>query len=390
MRKFLFFLIGFFVLSSFSSLLLIDWLKLPLSIPEILLIPFLPFLKKINFSNIFNIHLTYKLLYVWISLITIAFLVNDFTPFQILSFSRGFLYLFLIYILFLNKNNFSLDDMLVLSLGSLFGWAVSAFFNFSFHINSTENIESLSYGALLPITLFISISTIKKKYFLLFVGLILLVYISLVSGLRRQILIFIVSLLMSLFFRVIRNPKTTVPLIFISSLVIFLVYSNFKKIDSFLASSAPILHYRVIEKTNNMIYGDFSDTDYRRESNFNQLFFNLDSYIFPKGFPSKDTSLKSNISIGKFIDFPLLLLSYIFGFPITLLLLIYFGKKAFNNFKFYQKYSSHEAYVFLISFLVILCLCFLDGTFLTFIYAIPYTGYCLARLNFYSNRINNY
>lgn len=390
MERTLFFLIGFFVFSSFSTTLLIDWLGFPIALPELLLMPFLFFLKKFNFVKLSKSYLWYVLFYLWFLLIAIALLVSNFSPFQILSFSRGFLYLFLIYSLFLKKNDFSLDNVMFLSLGSLFGWSVSSFLNLRSLISSFSGEEVLSYGALLAIPLFISISIIKKKYTLLFVGLILMISVSLTAGLRRQIFVVLVSLLLSFFFKIIKKPKTVSIFVTFSAIIVLFFYFNFGTINSFLATNAPIIHNRVIVKTLRSYEGGKTSGDIQRQSNFKVLYDDLDKYIFPRGFASKQTSEKSIIPVGRFNDFPLLLLSYIFGFPITLLLLIYFSKKALNNFKFYLKYNSDGAYVFFICYLIILLLCFLDGTFLTFIYAIPLTGYCLSRLSFYSKRINNY
>lgn len=390
MERTLFFLIGFLVLSSFSTSLLIDRLGFPIALPELLLMPFLFFLKKFNFIKLSKSYLWYILLYLWFVLIAIALLVSNFSPFQILSFSRGFLYLFLIYTLFLKKNDFSLNNVMFLSLGSLFGWSVSSFLNLRFLISSFSDKELLSYGALLAIPLFISISIIKKKYTLFFIGLILMISVSLTAGLRRQIFVVLVSLLLSFFLKIIKKPKTLPIFVTFSAIIGLFFYFNFGNIDSFLAKNAPIIHNRVVVKTLRSFEGGKTDGDITRQNNFSVLYEDFDDYLFPRGFASKQTSEKSNIAVGRFNDYPLLLLSYIFGFPITLLLLLYFSKKALNNFRFYLKYNSDGAFVFFICYLIIILLCFLDGTFLTFIYAIPFTGYCLARLNFYSKRINNY
>ena len=389
MERTLFFLIGCLVLSSFSTTLLIDRMGFPIAMPELLLIPFLVPLRKYSFIKLPKSDLWSVVIFVWFLLLAIALLVANFSVFQILSFSRGFFYLFFFYVLFLKKADLTLDKVMWLSLGSLFGWSLSSFLNLGTHIDQLNGEEVLSYGALLAIPLFLSISLIRKKYALLFVGIILMVSVSLTAGLRRQILVVLVTFILSFALKIMKSPKTLgVFAAFIATLGL-IFYFNFGTINSYLARNAPMIHNRVIVKTARSIEGGRTSGDNIRRSNFNVLYEDFEEYILPRGYPSKQTSKNSTIPIGRFIDFPLLLLAYIFGLPITLILVVNFSKKALTVLIYYFKYNSDGAFVFFICYSIMFLLCFLEGTFLTFIYAIPFTSYCLSRLSFYSKRINN-
>jgi hypothetical protein len=359
---------------------MIKWMHIPFALPELFLIPFIPYLQKnFDLKLSFRINLVVNL-YIWVLLILIALAFNTFNPSSILSSSRGYLYIVLFYFIFSKPNKLTTESVLYISLGSLWGWAVDSYFNLQNAISLNE--ETVSYGAMLSIPLFISISLYKKKYLVFFIGVALIIWIAFTSGLRRQMLIATLSLIITLFFLISINWKRffTISLLLIT--IIFSIYQVLPNFESFLKEEAPILHNRVFARTENVLNGVVTPSEEVRFKNFQYLQRTLESYIIPQGFVSKQTGLDSKTGI--FNDFPLLELCQMLGFPIALALIIFFIAKVFMVFINQLKYGLQESYIYIVSFLVIMVLLFLDGTFLSYAYSTPFTGYCLGRLKYFS------
>ena len=89
------FLMGFIVFSPLSSYITISLLHLPISLPELLLLPFLPFChKKIRFSQIISQNLIF-LLIAYLGLLVISLLFSDARLYEILGSSRTYLNIFI-------------------------------------------------------------------------------------------------------------------------------------------------------------------------------------------------------------------------------------------------------------------------------------------------------
>ncbi len=374
-------LMGVVVFSSFSSLLVVEWLNFPLALPEVLLVPFALFFRnKFNFVDVSIQKMLHTLTYFWLLLITIGFAIGNYSPFSIVSSSRGYLYICIFFVLFSKKNSFSLDHVALVSFGSLIGWAIGSYFNLLKAIGSME--QTVSYGAALAIPLFLSTTIIKKKYKLLLLGLLLIVFISFTSGLRRQIFVSVLTLFVSSVLIVLNNPKRSFKImaLFLSLLIPFVL--GLPTIEAIFKENTPRLHYRVFAQTRAVLSGEKTEGDAIRSNNFKYLVSNLDSYLYPKGFVSKQTTADKNLGI--FNDFPLLELVHVFSFPVAILLISIFLFWAKKNMVRYLKFQQDESFVFTSSFIVMFSLLFIEGSFITFAYAAPFTGYCLGNLKYHS------
>lgn len=384
-EKLLLVLMGLVIFSSFSSTIMIDWLHFPISLPELLFIPFLIiFRNKFNFTNIGKNRIFYILVYIWLFLILFSIAVGEFSPFSIISTARGYLYIFIFYVLFSNENDFSIDDALYVSLGSLIGWVIASYFNFLKSLASLD--ETVSYGAMLAIPLFISISLIKKKYRLFIFGVLLIVFISFTSGLRRQILVFIISLFFTTLLITLRNPKLFFRISILALVFILPLILTFPVIESFFKENTPKLHYRIFTKSEALIKGQETRGDRRRSENFKYLIDNIDSFLYPRGLVSKQTT--TNRKVGIYNDFPLLELSHVVSFQLAVFLIIIFALFAGRNLFFFLEKGKDESLIFVLCFVVMFSLLFLEGSFLTFPYATPITGYCLGRMRYHASNVN--
>ena len=371
---------GMLVFSPFSSLLLINWLHFPFSMPELLFIPFFCFLryKKIIFS-IDKIDFV-KLFTCWVLLLGISFLVSEYSYIQLLSSSRSYLYLILFYSIFKKTDSFTIDELIYVILGSIVAWTFCSFYNLQIS-KVNDNFLGVSYGALLTIPLFISYFLCKRNVSIFFIGSLSLLLLSFTSGLRRQILVTVLSVFFSLFFSMKKSLKHSVSFFIVLFFFSFVLIYYWDTAEGYIKNEYPLLYYRVFSKTELFLSGEGSVGDQTRTANFDYLYHHIGDYCFPKGFVSKQFG--GDEKLGIFNDFPLLELFYLLSFPITIILIIYW------IFVFYKCTKAalrgrEGAIMFSISFLILMCLLFLEGSFLTHPYATPITGYCLGRLYYYS------
>ena len=59
-----------------------------------------------------------------------------------------------------------------------------------------------------------------------------------------------------------------------------------------------------------------------------------------------------------------------------------------RNLKLYLRYQHDENMLFCSTFIIMVVLLFLEGSFINYAYSVPFTGYCLGRLKYYSIQQN--
>jgi len=381
--RFLLILMGFIVFSPFSTFLIMRILGFSLSLPEILLIPFVfLFRKRFHFENIKL--LRYAIFFIfWLSLIFISIIADNYSLKEILGSSRSYFTLGIAYLLFSKDNNFTLNGVMFVSLGSILGWIFTSFFaTFDFLSGNSSVIAEI--GNMLAIPLLISISVLTKRNKILLISIVLCIILSLIAGMRRQILVFVVSLVLSYGFSLFFSRKKDFLrkmfflLIFIITFLLLLPL-----VTKFLQENNPLLYYRVIEKTQMTFSGSADDAgDGSRIENMQARFKNFEQYIIPRGFVTRQTL--DDKSGGGYIDFPLSELLYtfgIFGATLILIVLIIFIHRCYVR----ANITNNESVIFVIIGIIMFMLLFLEGTFLSSSYTTPFTGYCLGRLKYYSN-----
>lgn len=375
-------LLGFIVFSPISSFITINLLHFPISFPEILLVLFLPFCRKhFQFTTLLRKQ-TFFVILVWMFLIAIALLLDKFSLYSILSTARSYLYLIIFYLLFNKNNNISIEAVYYICLGTFGGWILDAFISFkTYTLNGLGT--AVSYGPMLCIPIIIGFQILKGKYKSLIIMILLSIFLMIIAGMRRQMLVTVISLLIMFLYVAKRNKVNFIKLLLAGVFVSVIISSNFNVIGELIKSHSSELYFRVITKSELFLKGEENEGDETRKEIIKNFANETELYLFPRGFVSKQTATDKNT--GFFNDLPIMELSYSLGILGTLLLIIYFGYSAYRCYILSNKNTQNEIYfIYTLSFITMFTLLFLEGSFLTFPYAVTFTGYCLGSLHRYS------
>lgn len=377
----IFVLMGFIVFSPISSLIIIDYLGFPMSMPEVLLIPFL-YLTKDKLKTIhFNKKIFLNLSIISAFLLVLGLLKYDI--FSLLSMYRGYLYLFIFYCSFDSQNAYTEYNILYVCFGSILGWMIEAIYNTRMYMLSSSDL-TYSYGLMLAIPLFLSISFRKGRNLLLIVGIVVILITILFAGLRRLLFIFIFSLFIVYLLNSLRAIKEILTKALMVIPIILIVYFNYDAIGEEVRKVSPQAYHRIFARTEITVSEGGQDRD--RQTNFTNFVDNFTGYMFPHGFIGNDTSQSHAVS---WMDFPLSGIAWTISLPFTIILLFFFMRRAKNVLFKYLKKSDDEAFVFFVSFITIFLLLFLEGTFITYPYATPITGLCLGKITMLSKKIKS-
>jgi len=373
-------IMGFLVFSPFSTILVMKYFGLPISLPEVLFLPFLfIFRKRYYFASVVSIR-SIIIISSWILLILISILEARYTVTIILSSSRTYLTLLIAYLFFSKANNVTLDDVMYISLGVTLGWLYSSIYEINSYLTGDVTTIALT-GNMLAIPLLISIAAFKKHNKILFFSIILLIAVSITSGMRREIVVFVVSLFLTFGFMSVGNTKQFLSKLFIISIPVIFFFSFYSQIGKYVESNVPVLYYRVFQKTEMLFSSKTGNTgDSDRLNNMSNKVNNFSEYLIPRGFVTRRTLEDDG---GGYIDFPLSELLYMFGFLLTFILLLIFGIQTFHCYK-RSSITDNDGIIFVILSMIMFMLLFLEGTFLSSSYVAPFTGYCLGRLKFHS------
>lgn len=193
----------------------------------------------------------------------------------------------------------------------------------------------------------------------------------------------VISLFIMFIYIAKRNKANLRKLMLGVGLVSAIIILNFETIGDTIESYSGDLYFRVITKTEMFLSGEENEGDNIRKELIQDFINNTESYLLPGGFVSKQTATDKNT--GFFNDLPIMELSYTLGILGTLLLIIYFGYSAYRCYVLSNKNAQNEIYfIYSLSFITMFTLLFLEGSFLTFPYAVTFTGYCLGSLHRYS------
>ena len=372
----LFFCLGLLVFSPLSSEIAINYLHLPLALPELFIIPFL-FLLKEKFRTIrLNKTSCLKLFFLLILMFIFGVLEGRFSLPSLISNARVWLYLFLSYAMFLNENYITSDDIMYLSFGSLVAWALLSYLNFS--IMGLDESTIAVYGVMLSIPVFISTAFSHGNKKVIVCGLLSIAIIMLLSGLRRAIFVFALSIFVYFVMIFIGNRKKIIAFLFFFLIISVLFIMILPILGEYIKSISYGLYHRVFIRTELLLTNGLSaSNDTTRLSNFTYFLDNIQDYIIPHGLISHQTNMYKGV--GLFNDFPLVQVSWIFSFPITVLILFRFLFVLERCMSKFYRYKHVDYLVCSSSLIVMFSLLFLEGTFLSFVYATPLTGVLLAK-----------
>ncbi len=386
------FLMGFIVFSPLSSYITISLLHLPISLPELLLLPFLPFChKKIRFSQIISQNLIF-LLIAYLGLLVISLLFSDARLYEILGSSRTYLYIFIFFVYFSRSRTVSTQDIFILATGATLGWLLTSIIGF--RTVTLMGKINMAYGPMLVIPLGYGYAMLSKRMKIGIVLFVVLAFIGVIGALRRELAVLIFTTIMILSYMAVnhfnRFFKSMIAFICIS----FIIFININAITSAIEQSSHTLYNRVVTKTESMFNGKSNQGDKMRVDFINNLINSLDNYIVPKGFVSKQFSWKNKL--GEFNDLPLKEVLHVFSIWIVAFMFFYFSYLSYIILKRKNNVAFCDRATLIIGYLNILLLLFIEGSFLTYPYVAIYTGYILGGIQkesgvkffkLYNNRI---
>ncbi len=348
-----------------------------MSLPEVIFFPFLILLKKKFGSVKVNVSEVFVVLFVCFFLVLMGHFFGAFPLSSMLSSARSWLYLLLCVIVFKHKNSITNLDLMWLCLGSIVAWFVDSQISFkSLMMGMVTKYFVVTYGLLLAVPFLFSSLLYRKKY-LLFVFLIATISGTIVyAGVRRLIAVTVIALFFAILLLLKNNGKRIFPYILLSSLLISGFMIAMPLIRNYMEEKSYGMYYRIFVRTESMTE-ELSSSDSKRQSNFTNLAENLLDYTIPRGMISVRTS--TDKGTGVFNDFPLYQLCWIFSWPIALIILSYFLRILFRNYKKFNKENDETSIVSINCIIIMLVLLFLDGTFIEYPYATPITGTILGR-----------
>ena len=371
----MFLIMGVLVFSPMSSIISINKLHLPLALPEVLLVPFL-FLLKDKFKSL---HIKPRALLntvlAWTFLLVFALLSSKFSLFAILSNARVWLYLFLFIGIFMNDNDITDNDIFYLAFGSIIGWAAACYFNINRFIAESDYQIFITYGLMLSLPLFYSIAILKSKKLFFLIGFVLNIVIIILCGTRRVILVTALPIVAAILIQGIHKKKNLLMYIAIGVGLFVGITAMLPRIEEGIKELSPHLHYRLFTRTEALAEGTKDEGDMTRVNLISSTYEEMDKSCLPKGFISMQTATDD---VGRYNDYPIIMLFWIFSWPLALIILFYFAVILFKNFGKYVKTRNNSSFISLISLMVMFALIFFDGSFLTYAYATPITGAMLG------------
>ena len=369
--------IGAIVFSPLSSTITMSALHLPISAPEILFLVFLPYLlNNYKFQSIKR-KSTIICLYVWLSLICLAILQMEYPLYAILSTARSYLYLIFFFLLFSRPNNFDTKSVFYVCCGVLIGWLLEVIISFKAVILS--DVYSVGYGPMLIFPIILGYCAIQKKYFSIASFTIIILSIGILGGARRVLLVLVITLILLLIYFGLKKIK-----LFAAYLIILLVcgnaiIANQDIIGKSLNEHSPFLYERIFKKTVNFITGDSNEGDEDRKKMIGWIIERIPASLFPKGFVSKQTA--TDPDTGSYNDVPMLELEYTFGIFGTIFILVYFGIAATKIFLRIKNGLENEIdLIFIGGYIIAIVLLFLEGSFISYPYSVPITGYLFGSI----------
>lgn len=381
------FLCGFIVFSPISSNITLDFLNLPLALPELL---FLPFYFKI--SKIFNLKVNSKILVtgsvIIILLIAIAFIFNLFPFSSILSTARGYFYMLLVFSIFKNKPISDINYIFYVAFGSSVAWMILGLYSINQLItNFYSEWFTVIYGNMIALSLMITIAIVYSKRYYIYITYVITLSISLTVGLRRQLLASILAYILSFFSLMQFSSKRIVNLFILISIISISVVFVYPAAQKFIYEASPQLYMRLFLKSENILTGTTNISDESRLNSLNGFIENIDNYIIPRGFVSKRTM--EDKGAGLFMDAPYIELFHTFGIIFLIPILLYFFSSLKFHYRNFYRRGIKESAVCIVMGGVIFSLLLVEGSFLNFVYTTPITGYVLARIFSTKNLIMN-
>jgi len=348
----------------------------PIVLPELIFIPILFYKYKylgISFVRkpAFSLSIIATVL-----LILFSFITQDISIVAAISTARSFLIVFVFYDIGLKirfDENF-IRVCLIISLGSIIGWSLNNYLTIATGAYLKGN--GILYGNMIAIPLcFASSLLFMSNYWIFALAFLDNIYLSMTSGLRRQILVSAISALLSMLFATVSGfsfKKQVVSIAIVAGLVVALPYMG-----SYLLDNNELLYNRVVLRTINLTEGVSNEGDDTRSSNSTKFIDEADQLIIPHGFVSFQTDKGGK---GVFVDSPTYMLAYTFGLiPFLFYMLYYLARLGRCFIKAFLKRSKEYGFIFITSSVVFI-LHFVESSMFSFSFTAPMTGICIGLL----------
>jgi len=154
--------------------------------------------------------------------------------------------------------------------------------------------------------------------------------------------------------------------------------------ESTVMNLSPHLYYRIFARSQGALSSNADSSDLTRLSNLTLLSSTNENLFLPHGFNT--IRYDKVVGSGVFNDVPVFSIAWIIGLPLTVILLLYYVKIALKAFRVYLSAEEPMVLSMIVSLLCMFCLLYLDGTFMTYVYAAPITGFCLGKLKYYTSK----
>ena len=387
-QNLLFFLLGLIVFSPMSSFILMDILHFPLTLPELLFVPFCFFLKdKIASIKIRVSDIIFAAIIIFI-LLVFGIAYGSFELYAMLSGSRPWFYLILTTLLFSKTNLINNNDIFYLSLGSIIAWLFISLLNFKKYLVGAvfTDEELCTFGVMIAVPLFIAYAMSSGKSLFLLVGMAALLPTCIFSGIRRLMVVVAFALVVSFFLSLKKNVKKFTKYVLLGFLIVIILIPVMPVIKDIVNDVSPTLYYRVFGRTETLLETGESQSagDELRKKNIIKFFENIEEFTLPRGMVSLHTG--TDRFAGLFNDFPLVQLSWLFGWPLAFFIVLYFLMILFKNYHKFKILKDDTSFISVVCLLTMFMLLFLEGTFLEYPESTPVTGIALGRAILNSKR----
>ena len=376
-------LMGMLSFSSLASYVSQNYLHISLSAPEVFFIPLFLLLKH-KFEPIrFDKDTFAKLIILLVLLVLWSQVLGTYPLYSVLSSARGYLYLFLFYCIYKKNSSFDKVTLILICFGSIIGWFITSYFNFQLLISDTTQGHQ-DYGNMITVALFIIYTIMLKRWKLFAVGFVMILGICIFSGIRRVIFVVLLAMAAAVLIQVLVSKKSIIKQALFVGIIFIPIYFALPLLEQQIEELSPILHMRLFEKTEQLMEGDMSSGDDFRKTHIEAFFNNPLDNMIPKGMVSNQ--YLSDKGTGIFMDFPLFALAHMFGFIIALFIVAYYLIKGYKSFLLYKITKDENVGATAILSVIFFSLLFVEGSFLVYPFATPFTGMFLGRMVFYARQ----
>ena len=373
----IFFIFGATVLSRVSAYLSMDVLGVPIYMPEIIVMFFVPFLWARYLRPVYMavksqiVYLYFAALLILI-FIVYSLYVNSDGLIHVLGTARGYMYIIVIALICKNIDVFNLRMIFWASMGSV----VSTFIDVVF-VHDVRYLESVFYVNLTAVFIVVIILLVRNKYSMF--GLVFLMVISLgfATVLRRVFVVLVLGILFAMVVNYFSGKRSDKAKVIIVTFVLYVFGEYIAKYIIRISEINSYIYNRIIVKTIQSTVSGGSIGDVRRYEWIIEIPHYFYEYIvWPNGFITKDTKVSGT---GMYMDIPLWEIIYTFGGVLSAIMIISIIVAIVSYVKRIIICRKDKiCYVVPLTVVLFMCFLFFDGAFLLWPYTTVYTGIFLG------------